>query len=376
MQSADIPSNEVKRLQDLFDYDVLDTPPEESFDTLTALAATICGRPIALVSLIDEKRQWFKSHHGLDATETPREYAFCAHAIHQQNIFEIYDSREDTRFFDNPLVTGSPNVISYAGAPLETANGSNLGTLCVIGHEPALLSDTQKQALGLLAKQVVSVLELRKNVKLKNDLFQKLMSLTKKIDYRNSELNDFSVRAAHDLSGPIRQISQLAHFCLDSVESSESLKIPDYCKSMIDRCKSLQVLIRDIFELTRAEARTDSEQKISFKRVVAKALNSLERDLENSKVDLQCEISCEIEFHSVEIRLQQVLYNLISNSIKYANPEMESCWVKLIISDFDSGILIKVEDNGLGIPEQYHEKLFKARNCEKACGCFKGRHKF
>jgi diguanylate cyclase (GGDEF)-like protein len=156
------PNNEANRLRDLERYDVLDTAPEANFDRITRIASTIIGTPIALISLIDENRQWFKSRVGLDATETPREVAFCAHAINGENTFVINDAFEDERFSDNPLVTGDPKVRFYAGALLTSPNGTNLGTLCVIDHEPRSLSAKQSRALEDLADLVVRELELRK----------------------------------------------------------------------------------------------------------------------------------------------------------------------------------------------------------------------
>ena len=125
MITPTIPVNEAKRLEALFEYRVLDTAPESNFDELTELIARVLDVPIALVSLIDEKRQWFKSHHGLDASETPREYAFCGHAILDDELFVIEDSHIDERFKDNPLVTGDPHVRFYAGMPLITRDGQN-----------------------------------------------------------------------------------------------------------------------------------------------------------------------------------------------------------------------------------------------------------
>ena len=160
-----IPKNEDERLAALKSHNLLDTIEEQSFDDLTKIAAAICGTPISLISLIDEKRQWFKSHHGLDATETPRELAYCAHAINDpERILEVTDAFEDERFHDNPLATGDPHVRFYAGAPLIDSNGYALGTLCVIDHVPRKLDPLQKDALQALSRQVISAIELRKSV--------------------------------------------------------------------------------------------------------------------------------------------------------------------------------------------------------------------
>jgi PAS domain S-box-containing protein len=161
---ATLPDNEVARLAALHNYDVLDTAPEAAFDELTQLAAYICGAPIALVSLVDADRQWFKSNVGLDAAETPREIAFCAHAIMQPDVFVVPDSLADERFVDNPLVTSDPHVRFYAGTPLVTSDGHALGTLCVIDHVVRDLRPEQQAALQMLGRQVMAQLELRRQV--------------------------------------------------------------------------------------------------------------------------------------------------------------------------------------------------------------------
>jgi GAF domain-containing protein len=160
--SAPISGNEAKRLKVLWQYDVLDTVPEELFDDLTELAASICEAPIALISLVDENRQWFKSKIGITLNETSRDVSFCAHAIKQNDLFIVPDATKDSRFAKNPLVTSKPKIRFYAGAPLITADGYALGTLCVIDQVPRELRADQKRALTILARHVVSQLELRR----------------------------------------------------------------------------------------------------------------------------------------------------------------------------------------------------------------------
>ena len=151
---------EKNRLTTLDLYQILDTESEKVFDDLTLLAANICQTPISLISLVDEDRQWFKSKYGLEASETPREQAFCAHAIWQEKVLVVENALDDERFQKNPLVLGEPNIRFYAGAPLVMSNGQSLGTLCVIDRKPRKLTADQYEALETLRNAVVSQIEL------------------------------------------------------------------------------------------------------------------------------------------------------------------------------------------------------------------------
>ncbi|MBT8470445.1 MAG: PAS domain S-box protein, partial [Deltaproteobacteria bacterium] len=177
MKAPRIPENEAARLRALESYRVMDTPPESSFDDLTTLVARILDVPIALVSLVDADRQWFKSRYGLDAPETPRDISFCGHVVAEQELLVVPDAFADNRFHDNPLVTGDPRVRFYAGVPLRTPDGHVLGTLCAIDHDARLVSADQLDTLSILGRQVADQLELRRQLLLTKDYEQRLRTL-------------------------------------------------------------------------------------------------------------------------------------------------------------------------------------------------------
>jgi GAF domain-containing protein len=163
MKQPPIPQNEAERLRSLREHQLMGTLPEAVYDDITRLATELCGTPISLLTFVDENRQWFKSKQGLEATETPREYSFCAHAIVDPNeVFVVEDARYDERFEDNPLTTGDPHVVFYAGVPVKDAEGNALGSLCVIDNRPRQLTPEKLQALKALAKLVNVHIELRK----------------------------------------------------------------------------------------------------------------------------------------------------------------------------------------------------------------------
>ena len=200
-----MPENEAARLEALHRYRILDTEPERSFDDLTLLASHICGTPMALISLVDADRQWFKSRIGITISETARAVSFCAHAINHRDLFIVPDARHDERFRDNQLVTGAPEIRFYAGAPLVTPDGHALGTLCVLDRVARTLSREQLEALTALCHQAEAQLELRRHVL---ELEQALEERDRAQAEQATLIDE--LRAAH---ADVRRLSALMPYC-------------------------------------------------------------------------------------------------------------------------------------------------------------------
>ncbi len=342
----DHPSEEL-RLEKLDSYSILDTLPEADYDNLTAIAAQICGTPISLVSLLDSKRQWFKSHYGLEAKETPKEYAFCAHAINDpKDIFIVEDARKDARFHDNPLVTDDPNVIFYAGVPLKSEEGLPMGTLCVIDNKPKQLSKEQQNSLRALAKQVMNLFELRQ-------VKTKLEASLEQLNRRNKGLEKFAMVAAHDIKSPLNNISQLASLFVEDYKSkldADGIEIIETLQGSSDR---LRELVDGLLEYSRTA-------EVLRKKVDVIKLVELEQRLIQIIADKKSKLSFISDLEEISTNktaLDQILVNLITNAIKYNDKEQPKINVK--ISSTESQYEISVKDNGPGIPEKHLTKIFE-----------------
>lgn len=311
MRIAAYPSNEEQRLEELQDLQILDTLAEHEYDAITKLAASVCSTPIALISLIDRDRQWFKSRFGLEAKETPRDLAFCAHAILQNEIFIVEDARKDKRFSDNPLVTGEPNVIFYAGVPLTSSRGHNLGTLCIIDHKPGSLDTAQKESLKLLANQIVELFELRlANLQLK----QVATSRSRFLSIIN-----------HEMRNPLNIVMGYLDLINEDAKLRKDQNCIDACMQAHAASEQILGMLRDIVDHTSLEA---GEFKYRSQTV---EVNTLVREGSMSCAPLGLPRGIEIKFQGYEPtyvqadpqRLRQVVINLVSNACKYASADTE-----------------------------------------------------
>lgn len=326
---------------------ILDSLSEAEYDDLTEVASQICETPISLVSLVDETRQWFKSRHGLAAEETPREYAFCAHAINEPaHIFEVEDARQDERFHDNPLVTEEPNVIFYAGVPLVTNDGHALGTLCVIDNQPKKLTDAQKSALNSLARQCMKLIELRGA--------KKALETTKsQLESKNQELERFAHHAAHDLKSPLNGISSLAGLFLKGYGEVLDDDGKEMMRMLNDSAENLKQLVDGLLAFSKdaqvLNAARETVQVVDLEQELLKTMTT--------RADREVHFESSIQALFVNRHaLNRILVNLVSNAIKYSDKEVAIIRVK--ISDDTTRYLVEVSDNGPGIKAQHQERIF------------------
>lgn len=346
MTPAPFPDNEEERQRWLDELRILDTLEEQAYDDLTFLAARICQTPIALVSLVDRDRQWFKSHHGLGVRETPRELAFCAHAILDDRPLVVENSLKDERFRDNPLVVGEPHVKFYAGAPLILRNNIRIGTLCVIDNHARPLNEMQRQALEAIARQAVSQLELR----------LQLQELSR-LDHTKDE---FVSMVNHELRTPLTSING----ALSLLRNKVAGELPPQAMQLVDMAyrngERLLNIVNDILDVSKLEA---GQMEMHMGPIDLGAF--LQRAIELNRT--YCEgYGCHLELHATnggtpqrvtgdEQRLLQVMSNLISNAAKFTH-----AGDTIEVSFCRKGDLaqVSVRDHGPGIPREKQKDLF------------------
>jgi signal transduction histidine kinase len=347
MITPKIPIKERERQKDLDSYSIIDSLSETDYDNITAIAAEICDTPISLISLIDKNRQWFKSHHGLNATETPRDIAFCAHAINNPNdILMVQDARLDERFHDNPLVLGDPNVIFYAGVPIISEEGFPLGTLCVIDNEPRILSQGQIRSLTALSNQVVNLLNLRKN---KIALEKALTNL----DEKNKELEKFAYIAAHDIKSPLKNISSLIKLFSDDYHSIIDTDGQILLNLIQNSSDKLKILVDGLLDYSRSEGVLKEKKSVIELATLKKEISNLFSNEEKLIIEFKTSLT---EVYTNRVAIEQILINLITNAIKYNDKKITE--IEIGASENDAYYEFYVKDNGIGIALDNQKKIF------------------
>ena len=340
-----VPENEIERIKCVKESKLLDTLPESDFDNITQLVAAICNVPISLITLLDADRNFLKSHHGLNISESPRSISFCGHAIlHEEDIFIVEDSRKDERFKGNPLLEGF-KAIFYAGVPLRNPEGLALGTLCVYDHEPRELTKAQISALVSLGKQVMRLFELRK----KND---QLQNLQEELANRNTHLKSFASHVSHDLKSPLANISSLTELLKE--ENIDTLS--EDSKQYIDYIEESAETLRDYIDGILMHYKADELVNKEFEDVSVPKLFEKIKTILMLK-DTNFKYSKEGFMHNQNVAaITQILLNLVDNAFKYNNkPEP---LISLHFSNTEKEYIFSVTDNGNGIEAEKQKDIF------------------
>ncbi|RAK51426.1 GAF domain-containing sensor histidine kinase [Phenylobacterium deserti] len=342
--------DEDQRLAVLREYQILDTPPEAAFDRITALAAELFDAPIAAVSLVDEDRQWFKSVVGLDTRQTPREQAFCAHTIVNDDVFVVTDAEMDERFRHNPLVTDAPKIRFYAGAPLRLRSGQRLGSLCVIDRSPREpLTEDQKRRLATLAAIVVNEMDLR----LMNERYA-LMS--RRAEAATEAKSEFLANMTHELRTPLTSVIGFTSLLAGTGDLGERER--NLANKAKVASEKLLTIVNDVLDLARLEAGAVElpQDTVDVGEVAVSALELFGQRAADKGLRLNADIAAgKIDVRGDAARLRQVLVNLLGNAVKFT----EAGEITLRIRKADSQVLAEVSDTGIGIPADQLDKVFE-----------------
>lgn len=348
MIPASVTENEEDRLKALESYEILDSLPQKDYDDITRLASEICNTPISLISFVDEERQWFKSRHGLEAAETPKEYAFCAHAILKPNeVLIVHDATKDDRFVNNPLTTGHPKVVFYTGVPLVNEEGHALGTLCVIDNRPKELTANQIEALKSLANQVMAQLELRRKVK-------ELDALTLELQKSNEYLERFALMASHDIKSPLTSIMLTGQLLKAKYHSSLDEKGNQMLDIVNSSASSLLKFLNQMLEYSKSyKVLTQKKDEICVNELIAEVLK-LVNIPESFRVETPADL---LYIRTSAIALEQILINLLNNAVRY-NDKSEG-FIRLSFEEKADCYQFCVTDNGIGIEQKNYFRIFE-----------------
>ncbi len=343
------PKTESQRLAALRSLDILDTLPEKEYDQITQLVASICDTPVALISLLDEDRQWFKSKVGIDHCETEKKYSFCNFAIQSdKDIMEVSDAREDKRFEGNPLVDGDNQVVFYAGVPLRDKDGYALGTLCVIDHQPRTLSKKQKEGLFYLANQVTKLFEL-------HSMNRGLEKTKKQLEEKNIQLKNFAGVVSHDMKMPLANMI----VTIDVLKAKYKDKLDEVGLEYLNNLKKSSFQLSDYISniLTHYESDSITNDEDSLEEFDVHTL--VEDIVEMLDIGDDCDISFPedaVDIYTNRVALEQILLNLIGNSLKYNDkPKIE---IDIDFKKEPDFYRFFIKDNGIGIPKDKQRDIF------------------
>jgi len=351
--------SEAQRLEELYRFEILDTPYEDEFNDIVKLASTICNTSISTISLIESSRQWFKAKIGLEDRETSRDVSFCTHAIAANtDLYQIEDATKTDLFSNNPLVTGSPNIRFYAGVPLVSSNGFSLGTLCVFDSKPKTLTDEQRFALKVLGNQVMKLLELR--------IMNKKLELGKRRQQHQIELQNKIISIiAHDVRNPVASLKNIIELSNSKIISEEETReLTNMAEKQLD---GVLELLEDLLDWGKIQL--NAQTAIRFETV---HLHELVSDIfkrhegvlfvkGNKLINLVDE---DLFIHADINALRFIIRNLIANSNKFTSNGSISVYAH----KSDKKVLITISDTGVGMTKETIQKVMSDNSNHSSLG--------
>ena len=346
MLTANLPPNETERLKTLMELEIMDTDPEKEFDDIVQLASQICETPISVISLLDDRRQWFKAKVGLEVNETSRTVAFCSHAILDNNLMEVENALNDDRFYDNPLVVNAPDIRFYAGYPIIMANGTKLGTLCVIDRVPRHLTPLQANAIEVLSRQVTKQLELRISKRKMEFQTQEL----KKLNESNAKLLSI---IAHDLRSPLASLWQIIDlFNSEDLSKEEAVELIKESGHYVENSLSI------LDGLVSWAKQQFQGNDILIREVMVNGV--LKEIIEMNALQIKAKGNT-VEIHSYvgKLSLNENVLRLLSRNL-LINANKFTTQGRITISTLveDDFLKVQVKDTGIGMDQTQIDKLF------------------
>ncbi len=367
MISKLIPDNEEERLQNLYDYDILDSLPEKDYDDIVALASFICQTPISAISFIDKDREWQKANVGLQGNTSKREDSFCAYAILDSQPLIVNDALNDERFCNHPAVLGSIKVRFYAGVPITTPQGFNLGMLCVVDSVPRELKPEQLDALKKLGNQVCNLLELRlKNKKLSTNIDE----LSKK-NTKIQQLSDIQAKLlyiiSHDLKSPLATLQNLLNLLVREDLTQEEVML--IAKDLQLSVSNASFLLSNLLEWGVNQMRQGNLPLSTFNvhHVVKQVIELFELIAKKKKVEIINLVEEQVHITANEGALSLIIRNLVQNALKFTSNGS----VTVSMQEENYGNIFIIQDTGVGMSEEVKNKLFNWENRVKKEGTAK-----
>lgn len=357
MGAAALPENEWKRLEELYQYAILDTPSEADFDELVQLASMICQTTLSDLTLIDAERQWFKARNIPGASQTSREVSFCAYTILQDDVFEVRDATQDERFSANPLVLADPHIRFYAGVPLVSRNGYNLGALCVVDRTPKFLTSSQRQALRFLGGQAMKLIELHRQNREIKDYAGLEKNLREELERITDVQKTMISIIAHDVRGPLNSVKTVIEGFGDCILDTEDVVtlLPVASRHMDDTLALLDNIVDWGLLQVRKTGTSVVETTFRLRDLLDKIAASAEPRLTPKQNKLVVSADPALEVTSDVNILQFAIRNLVDNAGKFTSAGT----ITLSGEATPNGFAVAVTDTGVGMEESVRVQLFQ-----------------